>query len=311
MTPATLLYTCSKAKKISERGKRDCQMQVVGMGGKVTGSGVEVWEGNGGSDRSQLLDGPMEALSRSSNGKECADEDMVEGVAVWKLIQKRKGQTRGKEEEIDKHNVGGMACMRQGGGPALCQGGVMAGLVVEGSCAVAVAIVFMVSMLPGRCHRRWALACHIGNGKLGIGQGFARQSGGGGLAYGEGWMEVAMTRWLCSINQKQYKYSLSVGVHDKLVGHAQWWVVMWFVYLGVVDYGNSMERRDRTTRLWKHRIDGDCGHMATLATLPMGKAETQVRLAKVVEPDVNALMAYVAIMPEYCQLEGMLVKALV
>ncbi|KAH8996909.1 hypothetical protein EDB83DRAFT_2324942 [Lactarius deliciosus] len=301
-----------------------------------------------------------------------------------------------------------VACMRQGGGPALCQGGVMAGLVVEGSCAVAVAIVFMVSMLPGRCHRRWALACHIGNGKvlhtvigwrhngacgqlvgmvmglachdsLALGQGFARQSGGGGLAYGEGWMEVAMTRWLCSINQKQYKYPAHClwVFMTNIVGHAQWWV--WgprggndiivtyvpagsdvVVYLGVVDYGNSMERRDRTTRLWKHRdvmmvtvdiwqrwqvhlqktgtIAGSCWRIAPAChrlcqqkipmqlfeykvdiclspgmstTLPMGKAETQVRLAKVVEPDVNALMAYVAIMPEYCQLEGMLVKALV
>ncbi|KAH9024984.1 hypothetical protein EDB83DRAFT_2320020 [Lactarius deliciosus] len=110
----------------------------------------------------------------------------------------------------------------------------MAGLAVEGSCAVTAAIVFAVSMSPSRRHRRWALACHVGNGKvlhaiigwhhngacgqlvgvvmglachdgLASGQGFAWQSGGGGLAYGEGWMEVAMTRWLCSINQKRYK----------------------------------------------------------------------------------------------------------
>ena len=48
-----------------------------------------------------------------------------------------------------------------------------------------------------------------------------------------------------------------------------------------------------------------------VTALPTGEAETQVGLAKVAEPDVDAFMAYAAIVPEYCRLEGMLVKALV
>lgn len=48
-----------------------------------------------------------------------------------------------------------------------------------------------------------------------------------------------------------------------------------------------------------------------VTALPTSEAETQVGLAKIAEPDVDAFMAYAAIVPEYCRLEGMLVKALV
>jgi xylulokinase len=48
-----------------------------------------------------------------------------------------------------------------------------------------------------------------------------------------------------------------------------------------------------------------------VTALPASEAETQVGLAKIAEPDVDAFMAYAAIVPEYCRLEGMLVKALV
>ena len=37
--------------------------------------------------------------------------------------------------------------------------------------------------------------------------------------------------------------------------------------------------------------------------------ELQLGLAKVADPDVDAFMAYAAIVPEYCRLEGLLVKA--
>lgn len=53
------------------------------------------------------------------------------------------------------------------------------------------------------------------------------------------------------------------------------------------------------------------GTLVPVTALPTGEAETQVGLAKVAEPDVDAFMAYAAIVPEYCRLEGMLVKALV
>ncbi|KAI0315947.1 actin-like ATPase domain-containing protein [Amylostereum chailletii] len=59
---------------------------------------------------------------------------------------------------------------------------------------------------------------------------------------------------------------------------------------------------------------GENGAPASLlpvAALPTGEAEMQLGLAKVAEPDVDAFMAYAAIVPEYCRLEGMLVKALV
>lgn len=40
-------------------------------------------------------------------------------------------------------------------------------------------------------------------------------------------------------------------------------------------------------------------------------SDLQIGLAKVTEPDVDAFMGYAAIVPEYCRLEGMLVKGIV
>ncbi|KAH9940010.1 actin-like ATPase domain-containing protein [Epithele typhae] len=40
-------------------------------------------------------------------------------------------------------------------------------------------------------------------------------------------------------------------------------------------------------------------------------AEMQLGLAKVAEPDVDAFMAYAALVPEFCRLEGLLIKAIV
>jgi xylulokinase len=51
--------------------------------------------------------------------------------------------------------------------------------------------------------------------------------------------------------------------------------------------------------------------LAPITALPTGEAEAQVGLARVAEPDGDAFMGYAAIVPEYCRLEGMLVKALV
>ncbi|KAL6306539.1 actin-like ATPase domain-containing protein [Sparassis latifolia] len=45
--------------------------------------------------------------------------------------------------------------------------------------------------------------------------------------------------------------------------------------------------------------------------MPTSEAELQLGLAKVAEPDVDAFMSYAAIVPEYCRLEGMLIKAIV
>jgi xylulokinase len=56
---------------------------------------------------------------------------------------------------------------------------------------------------------------------------------------------------------------------------------------------------------------GSTAALMPVTALPTSEAETQVGLAKVAEPDVDAFMAYAAIVPEYCRLEGMLVKALV
>ena len=56
---------------------------------------------------------------------------------------------------------------------------------------------------------------------------------------------------------------------------------------------------------------GSSATLVPVTALPTSEAETQVGLAKVAEPDVDAFMAYAAIVPEYCRLEGMLVKALV
>ncbi|KAJ7123884.1 hypothetical protein C8R43DRAFT_1111876 [Mycena crocata] len=51
--------------------------------------------------------------------------------------------------------------------------------------------------------------------------------------------------------------------------------------------------------------------LTPVAPLPTGDAEAQVGLAKVAEPDADAFLAYAAIVPEYCRLEGMLVKGIV
>ncbi|KAJ7842832.1 D-xylulose kinase [Mycena olivaceomarginata] len=51
--------------------------------------------------------------------------------------------------------------------------------------------------------------------------------------------------------------------------------------------------------------------LAPVAAMPTGDAEAQVGLAKVAEPDADAFLAYAAIVPEYCRLEGMLVKGIV
>ncbi|KAJ6495910.1 D-xylulose kinase [Mycena vulgaris] len=51
--------------------------------------------------------------------------------------------------------------------------------------------------------------------------------------------------------------------------------------------------------------------LTPVAPLPTGEAEAQVGLAKVAEPDADAFLAYAAIVPEYCRLEGMLVKGIV
>ena len=56
---------------------------------------------------------------------------------------------------------------------------------------------------------------------------------------------------------------------------------------------------------------GSTAALTPVTALPTSESETQVGLAKVAEPDVDAFMAYAAIVPEYCRLEGMLVKALV
>jgi xylulokinase len=41
------------------------------------------------------------------------------------------------------------------------------------------------------------------------------------------------------------------------------------------------------------------------------ESDLQLGLAKVTEPDVDAFLGYAAIVPEYCRLEGMLVKGIV
>ena len=51
--------------------------------------------------------------------------------------------------------------------------------------------------------------------------------------------------------------------------------------------------------------------LTPVVALPTGDTEAQIGLAKVAEPDVDAFMTYAAIVPEYCRLEGMLVKSLV
>ncbi|OCH90405.1 actin-like ATPase domain-containing protein [Obba rivulosa] len=51
--------------------------------------------------------------------------------------------------------------------------------------------------------------------------------------------------------------------------------------------------------------------LAPVTALPTSEAEMQLGLAKVAEPDVDAFMSYAAIVPEYCRLESLLVKALI
>ena len=51
--------------------------------------------------------------------------------------------------------------------------------------------------------------------------------------------------------------------------------------------------------------------LTPVTALPTSETESQMGLAKVAEPDVDAFMSYAAIVPEYCRLEGMLVKGLV
>ncbi|GLB42709.1 putative xylulokinase activity [Lyophyllum shimeji] len=51
--------------------------------------------------------------------------------------------------------------------------------------------------------------------------------------------------------------------------------------------------------------------LTPVVALPTADAEAQMGLAKVAEPDIDAFMTYAAIVPEYCRLEGMLVKGIV
>ncbi|KAF8063231.1 hypothetical protein FPV67DRAFT_1505659 [Lyophyllum atratum] len=51
--------------------------------------------------------------------------------------------------------------------------------------------------------------------------------------------------------------------------------------------------------------------LTPVVALPTADVEAQMGLAKVAEPDVDAFMTYAAIVPEYCRLEGMLVKGIV
>jgi xylulokinase len=51
--------------------------------------------------------------------------------------------------------------------------------------------------------------------------------------------------------------------------------------------------------------------LTPVVALPTADIETQIGLAKVAEPDLDAFMAYAAIVPEYCRLEGMMIKGIV
>jgi xylulokinase len=51
--------------------------------------------------------------------------------------------------------------------------------------------------------------------------------------------------------------------------------------------------------------------LTPIVAIPTSDTEAQLGLAKVAEPDFDAFVTYAAIVPEYCRLEGMLVKALV
>lgn len=51
--------------------------------------------------------------------------------------------------------------------------------------------------------------------------------------------------------------------------------------------------------------------LTPVVALPTSETELQLGLAKVADPDVDAFMSYAAIVPEYCRLEGLLVKTIV
>ena len=51
--------------------------------------------------------------------------------------------------------------------------------------------------------------------------------------------------------------------------------------------------------------------LVPVTALQTSDGELQLGLAKVAEPDVDAFMSYAAIVPEYCRLEGLLVKSIV
>lgn len=51
--------------------------------------------------------------------------------------------------------------------------------------------------------------------------------------------------------------------------------------------------------------------LTPVVALPTSDAEAQIGLAKVAEPDADAFLTYAAIVPEYCRLEGLLVKGIV
>lgn len=51
--------------------------------------------------------------------------------------------------------------------------------------------------------------------------------------------------------------------------------------------------------------------LTPVVALPTADAEAQIGLAKVAEADLDAFMSYASIVPEYCRLEGILVKGIV
>ncbi|KAJ8517835.1 hypothetical protein ONZ45_g5013 [Pleurotus djamor] len=51
--------------------------------------------------------------------------------------------------------------------------------------------------------------------------------------------------------------------------------------------------------------------LTPIVALQTTESEAQVGLAKVAEPDLDAFLAYASIVPEFCRLEGMLIKGLV
>jgi len=51
--------------------------------------------------------------------------------------------------------------------------------------------------------------------------------------------------------------------------------------------------------------------LTPVVALPTSDGEAQIGWAKVAEPDSDAFLTYASIVPEYCRLEGLLVKGLV